>query len=208
MPSARGFASQGCRREDKTMPHIDLPDLPGIRALFVAYPDTGRILSELAQVLLHEPRALSRADRELIATHVSYRNDCLYCQSSHQAIATHHLDGDAALAERVKIDFENALIPDKLKALIAIAAQVQRGGKYVLADHVLRARNAGATDPEIHDAVLIAAVFCMYNRYVDGLATWAQSDADGYLQRAEPVAKHGYVWNLQHVLSSTSDGKE
>ena len=191
------------------MPHIDLPDLPGIRALFVAYPETGKILSELAQVLLHEPRALSRADRELIATHVSYRNDCLYCQSSHQAIATHHLDGDAELAEKVKVDFENAPISDKLKALIAIAAQVQRGGKYVLADHVLRARKAGATDPEIHDAVLIAAVFCMYNRYVDGLATLAPSDADGYLQRAEPVAKNGYVWKLQRVLhSSTSDRNE
>ncbi|MBC7926468.1 MAG: carboxymuconolactone decarboxylase family protein, partial [Bryobacteraceae bacterium] len=130
------------------MPHIDLPELPGIRALFAAYPETGRILSELAQVLLHEPRSLSRADRELIATHVSYRNDCFYCQSSHQAIATHHLNGDAALAEKVKLDFENAPIPEKLKALIAIAAQVQRGGRHVLPDHVLRARNAGATDQE------------------------------------------------------------
>ncbi|MBX5494188.1 MAG: peroxidase-related enzyme [Bryobacteraceae bacterium] len=190
------------------MPHVDLPDLPGIRALFVAYPETGRVLSELAQVLLHEPRALSRADRELIATHVSYLNDCLYCQSSHQAIATHHLDGDAALAERVKVDPENAPIPEKLKALIAIAAQVQRGGKHVRPEHVLRARNAGASDQEIHDAVLIAAVFCMYNRYVDGLATMAPSDPNGYLERAEPVAKHGYVWNLQRVLGSAASGKE
>ena len=188
--------------EKKTMPHIALPDLPGIRALFVAYPETGRILSELAQVLMHEPGDLSRADRELIATHVSYRNDCSYCQSSHQAIATHHLDGDAALAQNVKVDFENAPIPGKLKALIAIAAQVQRGGKHVLPDHVLRAREAGATDQEIHDAVLIAAAVCMYNRYVDGLATIAPSDAEGYLQRAEPVAKHGYLWNLQHLQHS------
>lgn len=185
------------------MPHVELPELPGIRALFAAYPDTARILSELAQVLLHEPRSLSRAERELIATHVSYRNNCLYCQSAHQAIATHHLDGDAALAEKVKVDFEAAPISEKLKALIAIAGQTQQGGKYVTADHVLRARHAGANDQEIHDAVLIAAAFCMFNRYVDGLATTAPSDPAGYLQRAEPVATLGYMASLERVLQNT-----
>jgi len=33
-----------------------------------------------------------------------------------------------------------------------------------------------ADDRAIHDTVLIAAAFCMYNRYVDGLAIWASQD--------------------------------
>ena len=41
--------------------------------------------------------------------------------------------------------------------------------------------------------MLIAAAFCMFNRYVDGLATWAPDDPDFYRQRAALVAEHGYA---------------
>ena len=41
--------------------------------------------------------------------------------------------------------------------------------------------------------VLIAAVFCLCNRYVDGLATWMPDDPDFYRQRAAIVAQHGYA---------------
>jgi alkylhydroperoxidase family enzyme len=101
--------------------------------------------------------------------------------------------GDEDLVLQVKRDFENAPVSDKLKALLAIAGQVQRGGKHVTAEDVERARQCGATDLEIHDTVLIAAAFCMYNRYVDGLATWAPPDPQGYRERAAVVARDGYL---------------
>jgi uncharacterized peroxidase-related enzyme len=133
------------------------------------------------------------ADRELIATYVSSRNDCYYCQTSHGALAAYHLGGNEELVLDVKTDFENADISEKLKALLAIAGKVQRSGKDVLTQDVERARILGATDQEIHDTVLIAAAFCMYNRYVDGLATWAPADPAGYRDRAAQVGKHGYL---------------
>jgi uncharacterized peroxidase-related enzyme len=150
-------------------------------------------MSRLAQVLLHDDNTLSPGERELIATYVSFLNDCYYCQSSHGAIAAYHLGADEELVQRVKNDFEHAPVSEKLKALLVIAAKVQRGGKHVLAEDVARAREHGATDLEIHDAVLIAAAFCMYNRYVDGLATWAPDDKEGYRERAAAVAVHGYM---------------
>jgi len=67
-----------------------------------------------------------------------------------------------------------------MKALLAIAGKVQKGGKHVTAEDVERARSHGATDKEIHDTVLIAAAFCMFNRYVDGLDTWQPHDAEFY----------------------------
>ena len=137
----------------------------------------------------------------MIATYVSYLNDCYYCQTSHGAIAAHHLKGDDETVRRVKADFEQAPVSDKLKALLAIAAKVQEGGKKVLASDVARARENGASDREIHDAVLIAAAFCMYNRYVDGLATWAPEDPDGYKARAADVAVHGYM-KLPRMLAA------
>lgn len=184
------------------MPHIDLESqLPGIRGLFAFRPETARPMSQLAQTLLHDGNALSRAEREMIATYVSHRNDCHYCQTSHGAIAAHHLGGDEALVEQVKHDFEAAAISPKMKALLAIAGRVQAGGKCVSAEHVARARREGAADIEIHDTVLIAAAFCMFNRYVDGLGTFAPTDEESYRQRATGVAVNGYM-KLIHDLES------
>jgi uncharacterized peroxidase-related enzyme len=176
------------------MPHITLPDgVPGIRGLFEFRPDTAKPLCELANTLLHSPNTLTPGERELIATYVSSRNDCAYCQDSHGAIAAHHLNGDDELVLQVKRDFEEAAISEKLKALLAIAGKVQRGGKTVLPEDIDRARKQGATDTEIHDAVLIAAAFCMYNRYVDGLATLLPENPSMYRDRAGVIARHGYM---------------
>jgi uncharacterized peroxidase-related enzyme len=176
------------------MPHIQLPEgLQGIRGPMAFRPETARPLNELAEILLHAPNSLAPGERELIATYVSHLNDCYFCQTVHGAIAAAHLDGDEDLVRRVKADFQHADISSKLKALLVIASKVQRGGKHVKASDVEEARQAGATDIEIHDTVLIAAAFCMYNRYVDGLATWQPHDEDLYRQRGKKTARDGYV---------------
>src|SRR5688572_32331864 len=176
------------------MPHIDfLPGLPGIRGPMAFRPETAKPLNELVDVLLRGAHTLSPGERELIATFVSAQNDCRYCQTIHGAIAAHHLNGDEDLVRRVKTDFAHAAISDKLKALLVIAGKTAAGGKQVTSADVERARQQGATDLEIHDTVLIAAAFCMFNRYVDGLATWAPDDPDFYRRRAALVAEHGYA---------------
>jgi len=176
------------------MPHIHLPEgLQGIRGPMAFRPETAKPLNELAEALLHAPNSLAPGERELIATYVSYLNDCYFCQTVHGAIAAAHLDNDEDLVRRVKADFQHADLTAKLKTLLVIAGKVQRGGKHVTAADVEEARNAGASDVEIHDAVLIAAAFCMYNRYVDGLATWQPEDEELYRQRGKKTASEGYV---------------
>ena len=176
-----------------TMPHINLPEgVPGIRALMMFRPETARPMNELADVLLRGPHTLTCGERELIGAFVSARNDCSYCQTIHGAIAAHHLDNEA-LVQSVKQDFERAPITEKLKALLAIAAKVQVSGKSVTAGDIERARRHGATDFEIHDTVLIAAMFAMCNRYVDGLAPWVPADPEFYRQRAARIAADGYL---------------
>src|SRR5580658_9146583 len=155
------------------MPHIQLPEgLPGITGLLAVRPETAKPLLALAEVLLRGPSTLTSGEREIIATFVSSRNDCYFCQTSHRAAAAHHLGGDYELVDAVRNDYRNALVSPKLKALLTIAASVQQGGRNVTTEEVAQARKEGATDLEIHDTVLIAAAFCMYNRYVDGLATF------------------------------------
>ena len=177
------------------MPHIALPEnLPGIRAAMAFRPETAKPLNELVEVLLHNPdNTLTPGERELIATYVSYLNECHYCQTIHGAIAAANFNDDYEFVKRVKADFQHADVSPKLKSLLVIAAKVQRGGKNVTTEDVETARGLGALDAEIHDTVLIAAAFCMYNRYVDGLATTQPLDELPYLERGKQVARDGYV---------------
>jgi uncharacterized peroxidase-related enzyme len=174
------------------MAHINLPDgLPGISAAFKFRPETAEPMRKLAHVLLHEPNSLTPAERELIAAYVSARNKTTFCELSHGAAASAHL-GDPSVVERVKADFREAPISAKLKSLLAIAGKVQQDGKLVTALDIERARQQGATDMEIHDTVLIAAAFSMYNRYVDGLGTWQPTDPAMYTQMGRHLAEQGY----------------
>ena len=132
-------------------------------------------------------------ERELIAAYVSSLNDCFFCETSHSTFAAMQLDGGMAVVDETKRDLEQAPVSAKLRALLAIAAKVQAGGKSVTADDVAAAREQGATDTEIHDTVLIAAAFCMYNRYVDGLATWAPTDPEAYDEIGRRIVEHGYL---------------
>ncbi len=177
------------------MAFIDLKnELPGIRSLMAYSPHTAKPLNELAEVLLRgEYPTLNRGERELIAAYVSWLNRCDFCQQVHESLAGHYLQCDLDQLDHAFKDIQNSGLTDKMKNLLDIACKVQSGGKAVSQDMVDAALKAGATDREIHDTVLIAAAFCMFNRYVDGLGTWAPADRQYYVNRAPQRAKEGYI---------------
>jgi uncharacterized peroxidase-related enzyme len=167
-------------------------EFPGIVGPMTFRPETAAPINELVNILLRGKSTLTPGKRELIATHVSWRNDCFFCQTIHGAVAAAQLGHDETLVQSVKTDWKNAAISPKLKALLNIADKVQESGKRVTEEDIAAARKCGATDLEIHDTVLIAAVFCMCNRYVDGLGTWAPQDPGIYRERAREIVEHGY----------------
>ena len=176
------------------MPYIDLPPgVPGILGPMAFRPETAKPLNDLAEVLLRGESTLSRGERELIAAAVSKGNDCTFCATSHGTFAKVQLDGGQAVVDAVFADHHRAPISPKLKALIDVALKVRVGGKEVTEADVAAARSEGATDVEIHDAVLIAAAFSMYNRYVDGLATWAPDEQEPYDMAAALITTQGYT---------------
>lgn len=181
------------------MAYIALPiaeelgrEFPGIVGPMTFRPETAAPINEPVNILLRGDSTLSRGERELIATHVSWRNDCFFCQTIHGAVAAAQLNHDEKLVQTVKTDWIHADINPKLKALLNIAGKVQLGGKHVTEDDIAAARGHDATDLEIHDTVLIAAVFCMCNRYVDGLNTWAPETMDIYRANAAQIVERGY----------------
>jgi uncharacterized peroxidase-related enzyme len=176
------------------MAHISLGnDLPGITGLLAYRPETGKVLLELADTLLRNENSLSRGERELIGAYVSNLNQCQFCASSHAAFAAAQLPEGMSLVSEVCEEPGGAPISAKLKALLVVAGKVQQGGKAVTSQDIAVAREAGASDPEIHDTVLIAAAFCMFNRYVDGLDTFAPEDPAAYAAAAEVIAANGYA---------------
>jgi uncharacterized peroxidase-related enzyme len=177
------------------MAHIALPneELPGIVGLFEFRPETAVPLRQLAETLLRGNSLLTSGERELIASYVSHLNNCHFCHTSHGAAAMAHLGCDVSLIDDIKADFQKLEISAKLRALLNIAGNVQIGGKNVWEADIEAARNEGAQDQEIHDTVLIAASFCMFNRYVDGHGTWAPKENEAYRQMGERMAFEGYI---------------
>lgn len=174
------------------MPYIPLEShLPGITGLLEYSKDTAAPIRELTQILLRGPSTLTEGERELIATIVSYKNECTFCCTAHTAAADILL-GEEETAVKVKENIATAPVSDKMKTLLTIAAQVTQSGKAVTTESVQKAKDAGATDIEIHDTVLIAALFCMYNRYVDGLATITPTDPAFYKGLGERLKTNGY----------------
>ena len=176
------------------MAYIAVPEgVPGIRSLVMFRPETGKHLYELAQVLLRGESPLSQADRELIATHVSSRNNCMFCMSSHAAAARELYGDEKDIVDCVIADVDDAPVNAKLKALLNIAGKVQHSGKTVTEADIAAAREQGATDRDIHDTVLITATFSMFNRYVDGLNSYTPTDPAAYAEMGKRMTTLGYV---------------
>jgi uncharacterized peroxidase-related enzyme len=186
------LAAGGPQSTTYFMPHISLEDhLPGITGLLEYRKDSAQPIRELTQTLLRGPSTLTEGERELIATIVSHSNECKFCTTAHTAAADKLL-GQSDTTAQIKNNIETASVSEKMKGLLTIAKQVQQSGKNVTAESVQRAKDAGATDIEIHDTVLIAALFCLYNRYVDGLATRLPDSVAYYDTLAERLVTNGY----------------
>ena len=176
------------------MPYIETNNsIPGIRGLMQFRPDAAIALNKLAQVVLADDASLSKSERELIATFVSSRNDCKFCMTSHAAIVAHLPEFDYDIIHAVKADYMSAPVSDKMKALLAIADKVRVSGRNVTSEDIQAAREQGASDLDIHDTVLIAAAFCMFNRYVDGLGATTPDDPEFYEIVGKQRAEEGYL---------------
>ena len=168
-------------------------DIPGIRGLMEFRPEAAVALNQLAQVLLADDASMSKSERELIATFVSMQNECRFCMSTHGSIAAHLPGCNDEMVKAVWNDYHTASISNKMKALLHIADKVRVSGLNVTEMDIENARAEGASDLDIHDTVLIAAAFCMFNRYVDGLGATVPDDPEFYRKVGEQRAGEGYM---------------
>jgi len=175
------------------MSHIPLSEkLPGITGLLDYRKDTALPIRQLTQILLRGESTLSEGERELLATVVSEANECKFCSAAHTAAASVLL-GDENIAAQVKDNIDSAPVSKKMKALLQIAKATGVNGRMVTEEMVAHAKAEGATDMELHDTVLIAALFSLYNRYVDGLASVTPTDPAFYQRLGNILKDKGYM---------------
>lgn len=175
------------------MPHVEIPSgLPGITGLLDAYPEPGLPIRDLTQFILRGPNTLTEGERELIASVVCTGNECQFCSNAHVITAARYV-GSVEAVNAILSDPFGGQVSDRIAHLLTIAGAVRSGGGNVTADMVDAARAAGATDIEIHDTVLIAALFSLYNRYVDGMNTDLPADSMYYEALADRLTTSGYV---------------
>jgi len=176
------------------MAYIDVDkQVPGIRSLVLFRPETGKPLYELAQVLLRGTSRLSPAERELIAAYVSHRNECGFCRDSHAAAARCLYGDERSVVDEWIFRQDVTHLPVKMQTLLQLAGKVQAGGNTVTPEDIARVKALGVHDEEIHDTVLIAATFSLFNRYVDGLNSLTPADPAAYAAMGERLSRHGYV---------------
>jgi uncharacterized peroxidase-related enzyme len=166
----------------------------GIVELLFYKGSSGNALSHLAHTILKGPSPLTSGERELIASYVSWLNNCEFCHKSHSASANEHLGDNGKAVACIVTDPSTAPVSEKMKWLLKIAGKVQVSGREVTKDLIDGAKKAGATDEEIHDAVLVAAAFCMYNRYVDGMHTTLPETDEDYVDMGKRLANKGYKY--------------
>lgn len=175
------------------MPYIPLNEnLPGITGLLNYRLDTALPIRQLTQILLRGESTLTEGERELIATVVSNGNECRFCTAAHTAAANAYLD-DPSVTEQVKTDIATAAVSGKMKALLTIAKAAGTNGRLVTPEMIDAARKQDATDRELHDTVLITALFSLYNRYVDGLASVTPEEPSFYDRLGTILQAKGYL---------------
>ncbi len=185
------------------MPHIPLPKgAPGIVSLMLGHPRTGRHIAALAEAVLRGPSALTRVEREVIATYVSCENGCTFCSNLHKEVALHLMgDGGDTLVDVLEAVHRQSLddmeVDARLRALLTIAEKVRQNGHRVTEADIAEARRTGADDNAIHDTVLVASFFSMINRYVDGLAAVTPDDPAIYERAGRALAQHGFTQRIE-----------
>lgn len=166
--------------------------LQGMRQLLAYKPIIAGPMLALMEGVMRSNDGLSLGERELIASYISYLNDCRHCQIIHGEIAQCLLNDDDFIMDTLRSNFKELKLNPRINAILNIVKCIHLGGKHVGASQIDAAKKIGITEMEIHDTVLISSMFCMFNRYIDGLGLESTDTELSFKQRAKQIAENGY----------------
>ena len=133
---------------------LSLAHRPDEFRAFFAYHDA---------LMLKTEGNLSKADREMIVTATSARNQCLYCVVAHGALLRIY-SKQTLLADQVAVNHRKSDIAPREKAMLDFALKVCTESHHVNEGDYAALHLHGFTDEDIWDIAAITAFFGLSNR--------------------------------------------
>jgi uncharacterized peroxidase-related enzyme len=171
--------------QDKPISRYPVPplnELPeDIRATILAVQEKAGFVPNVFLALAHRPAefraffayhdalmvkdsgTLSKADREMIVTTTSARNQCLYCVVAHGALVRVY-SKQPLLADQVAVNHRKADISARQMAMLDFAVKVCDRSHEVGSEDFASLHEHGFTDEDIWDIAAITGFFGMSNR--------------------------------------------
>jgi uncharacterized peroxidase-related enzyme len=138
---------------------LTLAHRPAEFRAFFAYHDA---------LMLKETGSLTKADREMIVTTTSAKNDCLYCVVAHGALLRIYAK-NPLVADQVAVNYLKADITPRQRAMLDFAVKVCLESAAVSADDYAALHAHGFDDEDIWDIAAITAFFGMSNRIANAI---------------------------------------
>ncbi len=138
---------------------LTLAHRPAEFRAFFAYHDA---------LMLKETGNLSKADREMIVTATSAKNDCLYCVVAHGALLRIYAK-NPLLADQVAVNHLKADITPRQSAMLDFAVKVCLDSAAVNDADYASLHAHGFDDEDIWDIATITAFFGMSNRIANSI---------------------------------------
>ncbi|MEY3694550.1 MAG: hypothetical protein RL083_375 [Pseudomonadota bacterium] len=138
---------------------LTLAHRPAEFRAFFAYHDA---------LMLKETGSLTKADREMIVTTTSAKNDCLYCVIAHGALLRIYAK-NPLVADQVAVNYLKADITPRQRAMLDFAVKVCLESAAVSADDYAALHAHGFDDEDIWDIAAITAFFGMSNRIANAI---------------------------------------
>jgi len=139
---------------------LTLAHRPAEFRAFFAYHDA---------LMLKETGSLTKADREMIVTATSAKNQCLYCVVAHGALLRIYAK-QPLVADQVAVNHLKADISPRQKAMLDFAIKVCLNSQEVGDDDYAVLRTHGFDDEDIWDIAAITAFFGLSNRMANAIS--------------------------------------
>ena len=149
--------------------------VPGILKCLSARPDFLKQAVDFSNTIQFSDGYLSRREKELIGSYVSYLNDCPYCLDSHAFFLKIQGASDEAVAAIVRGDLDAAQLTAAERALMTYVEIATKAAYRTTPEDVQKLRDAGWKEEQIAEAVYIIALFAMFNRIANAFGVPVQN---------------------------------
>lgn len=162
----------------------------GVAEVFLRDPDRYAPLLQFIEAVMVGNSDLTKADREMIASHVSKLNGCDFCLGAHKwTLAA--MDVDLRRIEAAEAGPEAEGLDDRLRPILRFAGKLTRTPQEVTQSDIDALRAAGWSDQAIEDVINVVSLFNYVNRLVDAFGI--KGNEAYFKQIGAVLATQGYA---------------